>query len=97
MDIHGRIIMNVAAQNGDIRIDLSGRENGLYFVSVRDGNGDSKMLKVVKLWWYQNKLFNYLQIFNFQLKEELEKTWTDIVKRDLMALSGQIFLFMYVP
>ncbi len=41
--------MNVAAQNGDIRIDLSGRENGLYFVSVRDGNGDSKMLKVVKL------------------------------------------------
>jgi hypothetical protein len=49
IDIHGRIINDLGQQKGDVRIDLSGKENGLYFVSVRDENGGSKMLKVVKL------------------------------------------------
>lgn len=48
LDIHGRVIMNIAQQKGDISVDLSGRESGLYLVAVMDGTGDSKVLKLVK-------------------------------------------------
>lgn len=49
MDIHGRVILRSSGQNGDVNVDISHRENGLYFVSIRDENGGSKVRRIIKL------------------------------------------------
>lgn len=49
MDIHGRVILRSSRQNSDVNVDISHRENGLYFVSIRDDNGGSKVLRIIKL------------------------------------------------
>lgn len=48
LDIYGRNILALKAQNEKIRIDLSEDESGIYFVNITDFNGDSKVIKVVK-------------------------------------------------
>jgi len=48
VDVHGRTILRLYRQRGNIKLDLTQQHRGLYFILVEDSSGESKIIKLMK-------------------------------------------------